>query len=219
MRNGWKAVGTAFGLVTGVVLATPTWALPLVSNARPAARPANPWVYVTADSGNMARYRVREQLVGHDLPNDAVGSTGAITGSLTIGPDGKIDAATSKFVVELKPLKSDQACRDGYVQSRILETAQYPTAVLVPTSVSGLPIPLPTSGAATFDLVGDLTVHGATRPTRWHVSANVNGKDLTGTASTWFTFGDFGLNQPHVPILLSLVDTIRLEYDLHLVRK
>jgi hypothetical protein len=31
--------------------------------------------YVVAPQGNEARYRVREQLVGLDLPNDAIGFT------------------------------------------------------------------------------------------------------------------------------------------------
>src|SRR5947208_7237371 len=37
---------------------------------------------VLASSGNAARYRVREQLVGQDLPNDAVGATTKLTASL-----------------------------------------------------------------------------------------------------------------------------------------
>jgi hypothetical protein len=36
--------------------------------------------YSVAPDGNEARYRVREQLMHHDLPNDAVGKTSAITG-------------------------------------------------------------------------------------------------------------------------------------------
>jgi hypothetical protein len=36
--------------------------------------------------------------------------------------------------------------------------------------------------------------------------------------STAFTFDDFQLNQPRVPIVLSVADTIRLEYDFRLVR-
>ena len=35
---------------------------------------------VVAPEGNEVRYRVREQLAGFDLPNDAVGATGHVTG-------------------------------------------------------------------------------------------------------------------------------------------
>jgi len=88
---------------------------------------------------------------------------------------------------------------------------------LAPTAITGLAWPLPTSGSRTFDLVGDLTVHGTTHPTSWHVTATFKGSDVTGTAITGFTFADFGLTQPRVPIVLSVADSIHLEYDFHLV--
>jgi hypothetical protein len=40
---------------------------------------------------------------------------------------------------------------------------------------------------------------------------------VTGTAATAFTFSDFELTQPRVPIVLSVADTIRLEYVFNLV--
>ena len=36
--------------------------------------------YVVAPAGNEARYRVREQLAGFDLPKDAIGATKNVTG-------------------------------------------------------------------------------------------------------------------------------------------
>jgi hypothetical protein len=39
-----------------------------------------------------------------------------------------------------------------------------------------------------------------------------------GTASTRFTFADFGITPPRVPILLSVADTIAIEYDFSLTR-
>ncbi|HTR77170.1 MAG TPA: YceI family protein [Gemmatimonadaceae bacterium] len=185
----------------------------------PSGLGAPPVRYATAPAGNTARYRVREKLVGHDFPNDAVGNTSSVTGSLVLDANGKIDTAQSKFLVDVKPLKSDQDKRDGYVQSHILETSQYPTVTFVPTSTLGLPPNLPASGALSFELRGNLTVHGKTMPVSWHVSAHLEGPDMTGNAYTVFTFADAGLSQPHVPVLLSLEDTIHLEYDFHLVKQ
>jgi hypothetical protein len=61
--------------------------------------------------------------------------------------------------------------------------------------------------------VGDLTVHGATHPTEWSVVAHADGMDIVGMATTAFTFKDMGLEQPKVPVVLSVADTIKLEYD------
>jgi polyisoprenoid-binding protein YceI len=172
---------------------------------------------VVAPAGNEVRYRVREQLAGFDLPNDAIGKTAAVTGGITFDPKGAVVAAGSKFTVDVQGLTSDRSRRDGYVRARVLETAQYPTVTLAPTAVTGLPWPLPSSGSRTFQLTGDLTVHGTTHPTTWNVTATFNGSEVTGTAITGFTFGDFGLAQPHVPIVLSVADSIHLEYEFHFV--
>jgi polyisoprenoid-binding protein YceI len=68
-------------------------------------------------------------------------------------------------------------------------------------------------------VIGNLTVRGVTRPTTWHVKAEAKGGQVTGAASTAFTFKDFNIDQPRVPIVLSVADTIKLEYDFTLVQK
>lgn len=172
-----------------------------------------------APTGNEARYRIREQLVRMDLPNDAIGKTTEITGGIGIGADGKIIPAESKFVVGVGALKSDRDMRDGYVRRRVLQADQFPTVEFSPTEFRGLPKTLPTSGAHTFDVIGNLTVRGVTKPTTWHVTAEQKNGHVVGNASTLFTFSDFNIDQPRVPVLLSVQDTIRLEYDFTLLEK
>jgi polyisoprenoid-binding protein YceI len=177
--------------------------------------------FVVAPTGNTARYRVREQLVGKDLPNDAVGATGGVTGTIAVDSVGGLVAGESRITIDVTGLRSDHARRDGYVQRRLLETERFPSVELVPTAVRGLPNPLPAasaeSGPRTFELAGDLTVRGVTRPTTWRVRGEYRAGRVTGTASTAFTFQEFGLTQPRVPVVLSVADTIRLEYDFTLV--
>ncbi len=174
---------------------------------------------VVAPKGNEVRYRVREQLVGVDLPNDAVGATSEVSGGIAFDAAGKLVPASSKFVVNVGTLKSDKDRRDGYVRGRILETSQYPTVELTPTAIRGLAVPLPTSGSKTFQVVGNLTVHGVTKPTTWTVTATFDKGRVSGAAATSFLFSDFGLNQPRVPVVLSVADSITLEYAFSLVPK
>jgi polyisoprenoid-binding protein YceI len=68
-------------------------------------------------------------------------------------------------------------------------------------------------------LTGNLTIHGVTRPTTWDVTARVEGESILGKAVTRIRFGDFGMTQPRVAIVLSVVDDILLEYDFHFVRE
>ena len=173
--------------------------------------------YIVAPDGNEARYRVREQLAGFDLPKDAIGATKAITGRIVIGPDGKVVKDGSKVIIELSSLKSDQARRDNYLRRSTLETSTYPKAEMVPVALEGLLMPIAPGSSQTFSVHGDLTVHGATHPTTWQVTARGEGNGIVGTATTAFTFKDFGLEQPRVPVVLSVADTIRLEYDFRFV--
>lgn len=185
--------------------------------AQTVARTVGPVRFVLAPDGNEARYRVREQLVNIDFPSDAVGRTSALTGSLFIGPDGLVKDS-SRFAVDLTTIASDRPNRDRYIRRNSLNTDQFPQAVLVPTGFKGLVFPLPAKGPVTFQLVGEFTVRGVTRRTTWEVTAEMNGTAVEGTAITSFTFTDFAIPVPRVPLLLSVRDTIRVEYDFRLVR-
>jgi polyisoprenoid-binding protein YceI len=184
------------------------------------AVPAGALRFTVSATGNAARYRVREQLMGKDLPNDAIGETSEITGSITVdSTTGAIIPGQSKFVVNTGAFKSDSDRRDGYVRGRLLEATKFPTVELSPTSVRGLVAKATTAaGPISFELVGDLTVKGVTHPTTWKVTARQAGGKVTGSATTRFPFADFAITPPKVPILLSVADTIALEYDFTLTR-
>ena len=174
---------------------------------------------VLVPENSEARFRVREQLAGADLPNDAVGRTKDFTGTLVIKPDGSIVSSDSQFVVSMGTLVSDQSMRDNYLRGNVLQVNQYPKAVFVPKQASGLPSPLPQSGSVTFKLTGDLTVRNVTKPVTWDVTAQVQGNQVTAQAATAFKFEDLSLTQPHVGRVLSIEDNIKLELDVTLQRQ
>ncbi len=215
--------------VAAPTLAAPTQAAPAVAAPTQAAAtaaipasggtvtPASGSVTFKVVSGSTADYRVREQLAHLSLPSDAVGKTNAISGQITILPDGAVDSHNSKFTVDVSTLVSDQARRDGFVSQNILQTGQYPQAVFVPTRISGLNgIPQP-GNQVSFQLAGDLTVRNVTKPVTWDVTGAMNNDNTANAqATTNFTFGDFNLSQPQVPVVLSVVDKITLEVNLQL---
>jgi polyisoprenoid-binding protein YceI len=171
---------------------------------------------IVAD-GTQARYRVREQLARLSFPSDAIGTTSAVSGSVAIKPDGSILPDDSKFVVDLTGLTSDSSMRDGFVSRNLLDTRQYPTAEFDMTGASGLATPLPSSGPLKFQVTGNFTAHGTTKPATWDVVGQIlSSSEMTATATTSFTFEDYGVPQPRVPTVLSVVDKITLEVDLHL---
>jgi polyisoprenoid-binding protein YceI len=148
----------------------------LLSGAIPAVR------LVVDTAGAEVRYRVRERLVGKELDNDAVGVTRSISGQIALAADGSVIPEESKITIDVTGLKSDQDRRDGYVQRRLLETAQYPTVVFAPTAIRGGPKTIPASGTSTFSILGNLTIRGVTRPASW-TSAGSRSSPRAGTTS------------------------------------
>ena len=165
-----------------------------------------------------ARYRVREQLAGINFPSDAVGTTRAIDGSIFLDAQGRIRTSDSRLTVDLRTLRSDRDRRDNYVRRNTLETERYPTAVFIPSELRGLPFPLPQTGTASFELIGDLTIRDTTQPVTWEATATFNGQEVSVQAKTSFRFADFGLSIPRVASVLSVEDTIHLETDILLRR-
>ena len=175
--------------------------------------------FVLVSEKSEARFRVREQLANANLPNDAIGRAKDFTGALVIKPDGSIVSADSKFAVNMGTLTSDQSMRDNFLRGSVLQVNQFPSAVFVPKQASGLPSPLPQSGSVTFKLTGDLTVRNVTNPVTWDVTAQVQGDQVTGQATTSSKFEDFTLTQPRVARVLSIEDNIKLELDVTLQRQ
>jgi polyisoprenoid-binding protein YceI len=170
----------------------------------------------TVSDTSKTTVRVREQLVGVNLPSDAVLVATGATGSFVLKDDGTF-SPDAKITFDVTTLASDQRDRDNYVKMSTLQTRQFPTAEFVPTKTTGLTLPMPSSGDFTFKLTGQITIHGKTKEGTFDVTATRNGNELkaTATAAPTWKFADFGMTAPSVPFrVVSVVDEIRLVVDL-----
>lgn len=191
--------------------------------AKPAAAPttaasnrastAGGVVLTVVPQSSEARFVATEQLVGRNLPNNPVGRTSGITGTVALDASGAVVSSQSKIVVDLRTLKSDQQNRDNFIQRSTLQTSQYPLAEFVPLQVQGLPGPIPTTGEASFQLAGILKVHGVERPATWQVTAQFGEQQVKGTANTTLKISDFGMIPPKAGPVLSIEDALKLEID------
>jgi polyisoprenoid-binding protein YceI len=215
-------------VVSPVAAASPAAASPAYGASPVAAPPGSAAPVASTAAGtrltvvteqSQARFRAREQLAGRNLPNEAVGATPAVSGTISLGPNGAIVPDRSKVVVDLRQLRSDESRRDNWIQRNTLQTDQFPDAELVPREATGLPNPLPRSGEATFKLLSDLTVHGVTRPVSWDVTAHFEEGHVAGSASTRVKMTDFGMTPPRVGPVLSIDDELTLEVDFRATRE
>jgi polyisoprenoid-binding protein YceI len=191
---------------------TPLWAQNHAAPSRSAG------VRLDVAPGSSASYRVRERLARLNFPNDAVGTTQTVTGSLHFAADGAIEADQSNLRIDLRTLKSDEERRDAYLRDRTLRTDRFPMAEFAARRTQGLMFPLPSSGAVSFQLIGDLAVHGVTSEVAWNVTGNLGSDLVTGRATTRFPFSKFKLTIPRLLGLVSVNDDIQLEVDLRMRR-
>src|SRR6266850_4546598 len=164
--GGTAALATAAPAPTAApATATPTVA-PVTSaaataTATTAATAASTGVAWAVTAASKAVVSVREQLVGVNLPSDAVLTATGATGTFKPNADGTF-SADSKITFDVTTLASDNRDRDNFVKMDTLQTRQFPKADFVPTKATGLTLPL-TTGTFTFKLTGNLTIHGKTK--------------------------------------------------------
>lgn len=201
------------------VPATPTTApVPTAAPIAPTTAPAtsaSAGLVFTLGEDTVARYKVEETLARQGFVV-ATGETSDVSGRIVFDADGGIVAEESAIAMQAATLVTDSDRRDRYVRERTLQTVQYPEIVFRPASADGLPTPLTDAqGMIDFTISGDLTIIDQTRPITWNASADfgAGGAEISGLASTEFTFEDFAMDKPSVAIVLSVEDTIRLEIE------
>ncbi|NYI77395.1 YceI family protein [Nocardioides panzhihuensis] len=162
----------------------------------------------TVSDGSYAGYRLDEVLRGEDVT--VTGRTEDVTGDVTVA-DGEVTEASIE--VKVATIATDSENRDGYFRENAIEADQFPTATFELTEPAALE-----EGATEVELVGDLTVHGETRPVT--VDAEVGGDGASAlqvVGSVPVTFADFGIEAPNLGFV-SVEDTGSIEFSLELVK-
>jgi len=157
-----------------------------------------------------ARYVMTVWTLGQ--PKAAACATREVSGEVVLAPDGSVVAELSKIVVDQRNLKCQSPLRDGNAQT-LLQTAQHPMAEFLVKSAPGLGAPLP-AGDAAFQLVGDQTVRGLTRPTVYDVASVLTADSMVGQARTTFKMSSFGITPPSIGPLIRVSDDMVAEVDI-----
>jgi len=151
-------------------------------------------------------YRVKETIVGQKT--EGVGRTTEIIGSLTIA-DEQVTAA--EFTVDMTTLKSDSTRRDRQVNTRILDTVNFPTA----TFTLKEPITLTPEALAgsdfSVDTTGTLTLRGVTKDIDLTLIARLVDDVIEVNGSIQIVFTDWSIPDPSISSII-VVDRGLLEF-------
>jgi polyisoprenoid-binding protein YceI len=233
-RRGWLAAAAAvlvLALAGGgyLLLARNSDApAPAALDASPAATattvgdPAQPEASGTPDGAWQVRddgssyvgYRVRERLAQLSSPSEAVGRTTQVTGTMQVAGD-QVEAV--RVEADLRGLQSDEGRRDNALRQRGLESYRFPTAVFELAE----PIRLdqqPVSGQRVNGQgKGRLTVRGITREVTADLQGRWDGSTIQVAGRIPVRMSEFQIEPPIIGFVLSIEDSLTVEFRLTFV--
>ncbi|HEV3013743.1 MAG TPA: YceI family protein, partial [Actinomycetota bacterium] len=155
--------------------------------------------------------RVTEQLASFNSPNEAVGRSTAVTGTMEVAGD---TVEQVKIEADLTQLTSDEDRRDNAIRQRGLESERYPTATLELTE----PIQLEAAPVQGQEVQGEgkgqLTVHGVTRPVDLSVEGRWSGETIQVVGQLPVKMTDFQIEPPRFGPVVSIEDSLNVDFNL-----
>jgi polyisoprenoid-binding protein YceI len=142
-----------------------------------------------------------------------VGTTKAVAGDILLDPTNPAASRLGEIVVDISQFQSDIGMRDNAIRRQWLESARYPLATFQNATLTGLPATWPQGQPVTFQIAGDLTVHGTTQHVVWNTTATLDGGTLRAEATTTVKMSEFGVQAPSMP-MLSVEDPVTLTLKL-----
>jgi polyisoprenoid-binding protein YceI len=162
--------------------------------------------FVIDSAESAATYTVREKLAALPLPNNAVGRTNTISGTI------HLDGRPSTVKVDLRTLRSDQPMRDNFIRTRGgLPSDRYPFAEFTVAGLADLPAEYRPGDTVGRTVTGMMTIREVTRPLTFNVQARLQDNVLYILGATDFTWADFQIPPPTIAGIVQVEDTVHLE--------
>jgi polyisoprenoid-binding protein YceI len=175
-----------------------------------AATPDGTW-RVSDDGSSFVGYRVKEQLAFLNSPNEAVGRSTAVTGTMQVAGD-TVEAA--RIEADLTRLTSDESRRDNAIRQRGLESDRFPTATLELAAPLKL-VKAPVEGQEVRGQgKGRLTVHGVTREVDLDLTGRWNGSTIQVVGQLPVKMSDYQIEAPRFGPVVSIEDSLAVDFKL-----
>ena len=178
--------------------------------------------YVIVPEESSASYIADEEFFGlalgkYGIPAglaDTVGTTNAIEGQFQLNWDDlNAPLGENTFTVDLSTLKSNQSLRDEWIRDNEAgpQFGTNPDATFVAESLEGAPTSYTPGEEVSFQMVGQMTVRGVTKPATFDVTAKLEGDTITGTATAALKLTDFEITPPDFANTLTVADDFQVE--------
>ena len=163
-----------------------------------------------------ASYEAHFQAAGVSLPGTVTGITGDVSGEFLLTSDANPSIVSMRILVDLRTLDSGSADRDSHVRNDTLETNKYPQAIFTVSNAQVLAGDYTEGQMVTFNLQGQLTLHGVTRPVTFDMQAKLMENTVTGSGTTLIHLRDYKMKPPAttsvVPITINNDITLTIHF-------
>jgi polyisoprenoid-binding protein YceI len=191
---------------------------PQASATQPAATvaatvsPNNLPVFQISQTDSKAQFAISEVLMGN--PNNVVGVTNQVAGQIGVNLNDLSTANIGEIQVDARTLTTDSNMRNRMIQNRILNTGNYEYVTFTPTQISGLSGSAKIGQSFQFQITGNLTIQGVTKPVTFDVTAQaVSNSQISGKATATILRSDYNLQIPNVPQVANVGEQVALEID------
>jgi polyisoprenoid-binding protein YceI len=150
----------------------------------------------------------------NNAPKTVVGTTKQVAGQIEVDPTDPSKSRVGTIQVNARDLTTDSEFRNRAIKNQILQTDQYELITFEPTSLTGLPATGAVGQSYTFQVVGNLTIKGVSKPATFDVTVTpASDTRLIGSATTTIKYADWGITIPQVRQVASVSEDVRLEID------
>jgi polyisoprenoid-binding protein YceI len=166
-------------------------------------------IFQISPADSQVRFELDEDLRGSRIT--VVGTTNQLAGEMAVNLADLAQTQVGVIQINARTLATDNNFRNRAIQNEILDTGANEFITFTPTAVNGLPPSATVGDTLTFTIEGDLTIRDITRPATFTVEATVISEtQISGTASTLITRGDYGLIIPNVPNVANVEEEVEL---------
>lgn len=171
-------------------------------------------VFSIVSEESEASFTLEEDLRG--TRTTVVGTTNQVGGEVALNFDNPASSEVGTITINARSLQTDNNFRNQALRSDILRSANddYEFITFEPTSLSGLPDTVEVGETYTFDIIGDLTIIDTTNEVTFNAEVTiVSESEITGSATTNVTYGDWGIPVPSAPLVANVEDNADLAID------
>lgn len=168
-------------------------------------------VFSIVSEESEASFTLDEDLVG--VRTTVVGTTNQVGGEIALNLASPSASSVGTITINARTLTTDNDFRNQAIRSRILRSSQdqYEFITFVPTSLNGLPETAEVGETYTIDIIGDLTIIDTTNEVTFTTEVTiVSETEITGSATSTITYGDWGIPIPTAPSVANVDEDVVL---------